>query len=477
MTVASRPILRLLRVVVEGEFDIAPVRGVDERRIALRFDADADEFVVGDCHLDGVRRLSVHPRWRALGADFQQQLANRYFTDELLVHRPDVIVIDGVTGASMDMVRVGALLGYPVLMRVPGVALPPAGSRARLWLADVVALASGIYVNGDEAADVAFRETFPARAPALAAGLEQALQALQPLPAVASSGSTVSGYAHYAFGLRDHGLLYRMQLPLAGHFDGCNEVLEVACGTAVFLDILRQRGIAARGVERDSASVRYARGLGFDIDEADALDYLAGAGGRFDGIYCSHFVEHLDTAGVDRLIGLIAHALRPGGVAVFVFPDPESIRSQLLGFWRDPEHVRFYHPDLIELMCRGYGLDPEFHSHRVDGRQVVPFAYQPPLNAAATVPNPPAALPSPAFSRVEPAGRMERVLRRFGIIHPAALRRLENAFTKHVAVQHEYTARLQSRVDELEGAVRSLWAVNQTWAWDDNAVIRVRKPA
>ncbi|WP_083782932.1 class I SAM-dependent methyltransferase [Aromatoleum aromaticum] len=477
MTVVPRPVLRLLRVVEEGGFDSAPVRGVDERRVVLRFDADADEFAVGDCRLDGgVRRLSVHPRWRGLGADFQQQLANRHFTDELLVYRPDVIVIDGVTGASLDMVRVGALLGYPVLMRVPGVALPPAGSRARLWLADVVALASGIYVNGDEAADAAFRETFPARAPALAASLEQALQALQPLPVVASSDSTVSGYAHYAFGLRDHGLLYRMQLPLARHFDGCSEVLEVACGTAVFLDILRQRGIAARGVERDSASVRYARGLGFDIEEADALDYLAGAGGRFDGIYCSHFVEHLDTAGVDRLISLIAHALRPGGVAVFVFPDPESIRSQLLGFWRDPEHVRFYHPDLIELMCRGHGLDPEFHSHRADGREVVPFAWQPPLNAAAAVPNPPAALPSPAFP-VEPAGRMERMLRRFGIISPAALRRLENAFTKHVAVQHEYTARLQSRVDELEGAVRSLWAVNQTWAWDDNAVIRVRKPA
>ncbi len=48
---------------------------------------------------------------------------------------------------------------------------------------------------------------------------------------------------------------------------------------------------------------------------------------------------------------------------------------------------------------------------------------------------------------------------------------------EQLRAQAEYTARLQQRVDELEGAVRSLWAVNQTWAWDDNAVLRLRKPA
>jgi hypothetical protein len=52
----------------------------------------------------------------------------------------------------------------------------------------------------------------------------------------------------------------------------------------------------------------------------------------------------------------LVRAVEPGGTVVLVFPDPESIRSQLLGFWRDPEHVRFYHPDLIELMARAHGL-------------------------------------------------------------------------------------------------------------------------
>lgn len=451
---------RLLRVAEAGDAAAAP-RLADETRIVLRFDAAADELAVRDRRVEADRELTLHPRWRLFGADFQQQLANRFFTDELLTLRPAVILIDSLCGASMDMVRIGALLGYQVLIRVPTLPLPN-DERARMWLADAVALAAGVVSSGDSAADQAFLQHFPDCAIAMA--LEAALAGLPDLRAEPET----FGYGHYAFGLRDHGLLYRMQLPLGEHFDGCGEVLEVACGPAVFLEILRQRGIAARGVERDPVSIRYARGLGFEVTAGDALAYLAETSARFDGIYCSHFVEHLDTAGVDRLIGLIAGALRPGGVALFVFPDPESIRSQLLGFWRDPEHVRFYHPDLIELMCRGHGLATEFHSHRVDGRSVASFAFQPPLRTCK--PEGPTQTSSP------PPGRLERFLARLGLVHPAALRRLEDVARIQAAAHHEYTARLQNRIDDLEEAVRSLWAVNQTWAWEDNAVIRVRKP-
>jgi hypothetical protein len=42
-----------------------------------------------------------------------------------------------------------------------------------------------------------------------------------------------------------------------------------------------------------------------------------------------------------------------------VFPNPESVRMQLSGFWKDPEHVRFYHPELIGAVCGHYGLAME----------------------------------------------------------------------------------------------------------------------
>jgi O-antigen chain-terminating methyltransferase len=52
--------------------------------------------------------------------------------------------------------------------------------------------------------------------------------------------------------------------------------------------------------------------------------------------------------------------LDPGGVFVSVLPNPGSIRLHLFGFWRDPEHVRFYTGNLIASICQHYGLSVEY---------------------------------------------------------------------------------------------------------------------
>jgi hypothetical protein len=52
--------------------------------------------------------------------------------------------------------------------------------------------------------------------------------------------------------------------------------------------------------------------------------------------------------------------LVPGGILVFVLPNPGSIRLHLFGFWRDPEHVRFYTGNLIASVCHHYGLSVEY---------------------------------------------------------------------------------------------------------------------
>ena len=473
------PVGRTLRVLWVGE---APAGGggsgdVSLRRIELSFAQRVGELDVEDVRASGGRRLTVNSCWRAFDADFEQQLLNRFFTDELLGHHPDVIVVETLCGATMDFPRVAAVLGYPVAVRLPAIALPADGSRAWIWLNGALEAANALLASGDEAADRAFRDAFPTHATRVCADAATALDR-----ALAASGVEKSrfGYGHYAFGLRDHGLLFRMQQPFAAHFAGCTQVLDLACGAGIFLEILRREGIGAIGVERDPASVRYACGLGLDVDEADVLAYLEQAKERFDGIYCSHFVEHLDVAGVERLVAMIARALKPGGVALFVFPDPESIRSQLLGFWRDPEHVRFYHPDLIELMCRTHGLASEYHSHRAADRRVVPFPYEPPL-AAPLAPGVEAAC-APASvgtmaNRDTDGGWWDRALGAVGIASARRLRRAERAAAERLAREQARSGRLETQLAGMELAVRQLWDVNQTWAWDDNAVLRVRKHA
>jgi SAM-dependent methyltransferase len=251
------------------------------------------------------------------------------------------------------------------------------------------------------------------------------------------------GYETYALGMRNHELLSQMQVTHVTPFKDCKRVLDVGCGTGVFLDLLARKGITAEGVERNGQSARFAQSLGLTIHTADALEFLARHPGQYDGLYCSHFVEHLPIDAVERLMALSAQALAPGGVVVFTFPDPESIRSQLLGFWRDPEHVRFYHPELIETLAQVHGLMSESNSQHIPGRKVGPFSLQPPKAPA----NPPA--------------------------HKGLLARWAQALG--LATATDLTA-LRAQNQHQQQLIEQLWQVNQTWAWEDNVVLCLRKP-
>src|SRR5690606_35593571 len=78
-------------------------------------------------------------------------------------------------------------------------------------------------------------------------------------------------------------------------FESAGTVLDVGCGAGGFLDLLREHGIAGRGIDASLARVERARGRGFDVVHGDALlelERLAGDGVTFDGVFLSHLIEH-----------------------------------------------------------------------------------------------------------------------------------------------------------------------------------------
>jgi O-antigen chain-terminating methyltransferase len=277
-------------------------------------------------------------------------------------------------------------------------------------------------------------------------------------------------YSIYEFSQRDHPLLVNMQRGDTRHFAESANVLDIACGVGIFLDCLRHEGINAQGVERDPRVAEYARGMGLNVATDDALSFLHNTAARFDGIYCSHFIEHLATDAVQALLQLLADRLEAGGVLVLVFPDPESIRSQLLGFWRDPEHVRFYHPELVTTMAATLGLELEWSSYDEQPHRVGPFTDLPlPVDQVEPLP----VLAAAPVMRA--AGFKERILRKLGLVSAARLQQLEahmaawsNAVVAHTRQQSVASQQLEQRTD-------ALWEINQTWAWNDNVTLKLRK--
>ena len=246
-------------------------------------------------------------------------------------------------------------------------------------------------------------------------------------------------YEHYALGSRNHALLIKWVERVACWFEDRQRILDVGCGTGVFLDQMVRKGLQAEGMDSNEASIRYAESLGLNVRCVDVREGLLAVDSEYDAIHCSHFVEHMTPAELAETMGSVYRALKPGGRAVFVFPDPESIRSQLLGFWRDPTHVRFYHPDIVESMARAAGLVLEFNSQKQDARRVVPFSFEPPEYEGVAVDA------DPASSDAESA-----LLRRLAV--------------------------LEQRLEVQDRWIRELWAVNQTWAWADDAVLTFLRP-
>lgn len=420
--------------------------------------------------------FAVPDRWRELRADFRQQVLNVPFADLLTRVRPREVRVDGLHGCSLDLPRLAASLGCEVSLAPPSPeVLDVLPARVRQWVGAAIAAATNLDLPAGVSSEV-YGEFVSGQglSPGASGGIVDD----------ASSRGALD-YALYEFVLRDHPLLWRMQEGYAPFFEGCTDILDVGCGTGVFLGILEAEGHKPKGVDRNPPIVRYARELGYDVDEADALAYLEQCPSAFDGIYCSHFVEHLDVEGVERLMRLLSRALRPGGRVVLVFPDPESIRSQLLGFWRDPEHVRFYHPELVELMGRSVGLDCVWHSHR-DGvpHQVVSFPLAPsldqgPSESPGDAPMAPLAEPPPGARRGSLGGLRTRILQALGVAPMGTVRQLEERLRwneQRLEAMEAALTRTRQTVSHLCEDTRRLWQVNQTWAWEDNAVLVLRRP-
>jgi SAM-dependent methyltransferase len=190
-------------------------------------------------------------------------------------------------------------------------------------------------------------------------------------------------YSDYETQLMDSEYIRILQRPRVRFFDGCKRVLDVACGPGIFLELLREAGIEALGVDRDEKIVEKARLKNLNVIQADIFDYLEEVEEGHDGIFCSHLLEHLPFDQVVRSIELITKRLDPGGVVVFVLPNPGSIRLHLFGFWRDPEHVRFYTGSLIASVCQHYGLNVEYSNEEetpnlLETPRIEPISMSPP---------------------------------------------------------------------------------------------------
>lgn len=141
------------------------------------------------------------------------------------------------------------------------------------------------------------------------------------------------------------------------YFTGCRDVLDIGCGRGEFLEMMREMGVGARGIDLSGESVRQCTGKGLNAEVADLFPYLeALPDGEFDGIFSSQVVEHLEPEKLPEMIRLCASKLRRGGVLAIETPNPECLAIFATYFYLDPTHTRPVPHPLVAFYMEEAGL-------------------------------------------------------------------------------------------------------------------------
>jgi O-antigen chain-terminating methyltransferase len=127
-------------------------------------------------------------------------------------------------------------------------------------------------------------------------------------------------------------------------------VLDIGCGRGEFLEMMRDVGVTARGIDLSEESVAQCREKGLAAEVADMFPYLAALPeGELDGILLSQVVEHIDPMKLPGLIRLCGAGLAKGGILAVETPNPECLAIFATYFYLDPTHSRPVPHPLMEF--------------------------------------------------------------------------------------------------------------------------------
>jgi O-antigen chain-terminating methyltransferase len=187
------------------------------------------------------------------------------------------------------------------------------------------------------------------------------LEAGAPPPEVAAAAARSAADSTYAaFENRFRGSAEEIRGRLASYaslFEGLAPVVDLGCGRGEFLETLREKGIAARGVEGNVHLARECRLKGLDVTRGDLLAFLrAEPDGALGGVFAAQVAEHLPPAVLHEALREAHRVLWPGGLLVLETVNPRSVTGFLEVYNRDLTHERPLHPETLSFLAAACGF-------------------------------------------------------------------------------------------------------------------------
>ena len=136
-----------------------------------------------------------------------------------------------------------------------------------------------------------------------------------------------------------------------------SQALDLGCGNGEWLEILRQVGFDALGVDTNEDSLTVCKAYGLHAIHQDALEALKQrANDSIDLISAFQLLEYLPFGKVRELISEALRVLRPGGILILETVNPENILMGSYDFYIDPTRLRPLPFPLLSLVTQFSGF-------------------------------------------------------------------------------------------------------------------------
>lgn len=149
--------------------------------------------------------------------------------------------------------------------------------------------------------------------------------------------------------------------------------VDLGVGRGEWIELAREHGFHTIAVDNNPDIVAAARNRGFEVVEADALDYLAQAPeGSLGAVTGFHLIEHLQSPQRLRFVRDAWRALARGGWLILEWPNMRHPLVAQYTFWLDPTHQSPLPSELMAFMAEYAGFE-DIAIVRLDAGRPVSF--------------------------------------------------------------------------------------------------------
>lgn len=133
--------------------------------------------------------------------------------------------------------------------------------------------------------------------------------------------------------------------------------IDLGCGRGEWLELLRDAGFQAHGVDMDAGMLASCTERGLSVSLEDAPTYLRKLDEASQSIVSAfHFVEHIPFEVLRTLVAEALRVLKPGGLLILETPNPENLVVGAHSFYLDPTHHRPIPPLLLSFLVDHSGF-------------------------------------------------------------------------------------------------------------------------